>query len=104
MQISVNNKKHWVTLYGGVEGNDNCVFDVPDDEEWAIEQIDRARLTEDEFNAKYNPTTPDTSVPTVTEEEKKADENARKWQDDFSNVNPDDLVIDMGNYFAKTDA
>lgn len=110
MQISVNNKKHWVTLYGGGEGNANCVFDVPDDEEWAIEQIDRASLTEDEFNNKYNPTTPDTPdapdapAPTVTEEEKKVDEDARKWQDDFSNVNPDDLVIDMGGYFAKTDA
>lgn len=106
MQISVNNKKHWVTLYGGGEGNANCVFDVPDDEEWAIEQIDRASLTEDEFNNKYNPTTPDTPdapAPTVTEEEKKVDEDARKWQDDFSNVNPDDLVIDMNDYFAKTD-
>ena len=100
MQISVNNKKHWVTLYGGAEGNDNCVFIVPWN--WSdadiTEEIDRASLTEDEFNNKYNPTTPDTSVPTVTEED------ARKWQDDFSKVNPDDLVIDMGNYFAKTDA
>lgn len=106
MQISVNNKKHWVTLYGGAEGNDNCVFIVPWN--WSdadiTEEIDRASLTEDEFNNKYNPTTPDTSVPTVTEDEKKADEDARKWQDDFSKVNPDDLVIDMGNYFAKTDA
>ena len=105
MQISVNNKKHWVTLYGGAEGNDNCVFIVPwnwSDED-ITEEIDRASLTEDEFNAKYNPTTPDTSVPTVTEEEKKADEDAKKWQDDISNVNPDDLVIDMGDYFAKTD-
>lgn len=105
MQISVNNKKHWVTLYGGAEGNDNCVFIVPWN--WSdadiTEEIDRASLTEDEFNNKYNPTTPDTSVPTVTEDEKKADEDARKWQDDFSKVNPDDLVIDMGNYFAKTD-
>lgn len=107
MQISVNNKKHWVTLYGGVEGNDNCVFIVPWN--WSdadiTEEIDRASLTEDEFNAKYNPTTPDTpDVPAPTEEEKKVDENAKKWQDDFSNVNPDDLVIDMGDYFAKTDA
>lgn len=105
MQISVNNKKHWVTIYGGTEGNDNYLFDF----QWywsdadITEKIDRASLTEDEFNAKYNPTTPDTSVPTVTEEEKKADEDARKWQDDFSKVNPDDLVIDMGDYFGKTD-
>lgn len=105
MQISVNNKKHWVTIYGGTEGNDNYLFDF----QWywsdadITEKIDRARLTEDEFNAKYNPTTPDTSAPAVTEEEKKVDENAKKWQDDFSNVNPDDLVIDMGDYFGKTD-
>ena len=105
MQISVNNKNHWVTIYGGTEGNDNYLFDF----QWnwsdadITEEIDRASLTEDEFNAKYNPTTPDTSVPTVTEEEKKADEDAKKWQDDISNVNPDDLVIDMGDYFAKTD-
>lgn len=105
MQISVNNKNHWVTIYGGTEGNDNYLFDF----QWnwsdadITEEIDRASLTEDEFNAKYNPTTPDTSVPTVTEEEKKADEDARKWQDDISNVNPDDLVIDMNDYFGKTD-
>ena len=105
MQISVNNKNHWVTIYGGTEGNDNYLFDF----QWnwsdadITEEIDRASLTEDEFNAKYNPTTPDTSVPTVTEEEKKADEDAKKWQDGISNVNPDDLVIDMGDYFGKTD-
>ena len=107
MQISVNNKKHWVTLYGGAEGNDNCVFDVMWDEQLA----DSKTLTDEEYFAKYpqdrpETTTPDTSdapAPTVTEEEKKVDEDARKWQDDFSNVNPDDLVIDMGDYFGKTD-
>lgn len=105
MQISVNNKKHWVTLYGGVEGNDNCLFKVPLDEEWAEVEVDYASMTEEQFNQKYHPETvnPDTSVPTVTEEEKKADEDARKWQDDISNVNPDDLVIDMNDYFGKTD-
>ena len=64
-------------------------------------------MTEEQFNQKYHleTTTPDTpDVPAPTEEEKKTDEDARKWQDDFSNVNPDDLVIDMGDYFAKTDA
>lgn len=108
MQISVNNKKHWVTMYGGVEDNDKCVFKVMWDEQLA----DSKTLTDEEYFAKYpqdrpETTTPDTSdapAPTVTEEEKKVDENARKWQDDFSNVNPDDLVIDMGDYFAKTDA
>ena len=105
MQISVNNKKHWVTLYGGAEGNDNCVFDVPPDEHWAEVEVDFASMTEEQFNQKYHPetATPDTSVPTVTEEEKKADEDAKKWQDGISNVNPDDLVIDMNDYFAKTD-
>ena len=104
MGVTIKGKLRYYSVYGdGGTDHLGVVFDVPDDEEWAIETIDRARLTEDEFNAKYNPTTPDTSVPTVTEEEKKADEDARKWQDDFSNVNPDDLVIDMGDYFGKTD-
>lgn len=105
MQISVNNKKHWVTLYGGGEGNANCVFKVPFDEEWAEVEVDSASMTEEQFNQKYHPETvnPDTSVPTVTEEEKKTDEDAKKWQDDFSKVNPDDLVIDMNDYFGKTD-
>lgn len=104
MGVIIKGKLRYYSVYGdGGVSSLGVVFDVPDDEEWAIEQIDRASLTEDEFNAKYNPTTPDTSVPTVTEEEKKADEDARKWQDDISNVNPDDLVIDMNDYFGKTD-
>ena len=104
MGVIIKGKLQYDSVYGdGGVSILGIVFDVPDDEEWAIEQIDRASLTEDEFNNKYNPTTPDTPAPTATEEEKKADEDARKWQDDFSNVNPDDLVIDMGDYFAKTD-
>lgn len=104
MGVIIKGKLRYYSVYGaGGVSSLGVVFDVPDDEEWAIEQIDRASLTEDEFNAKYNPTTPDTSVPTVTEEEKKADEDAKKWQDGISNVNPDDLVIDMGDYFGKTD-
>lgn len=99
-------KANWVTVFGSPEDYDVFVFDIPPDEHWAEVEVDSASMTEEQFNQKYHPETvnPDTSVPTVTEEEKKADENAKKWQDDFSNVNPDDLVIDMGNYFAKTDA
>ena len=97
-------KANWVTVFGSPEDYDVFIFNVPDSEQWA----DSNTLTDEEYFAKYpqdrpETTTPDTSVPTVTEEEKKADEDARKWQDDISNVNPDDLVIDMGDYFAKTD-
>lgn len=104
--VTIKGKLRYYSVYGdGGTDHLGVVFDFQWD--WSdadiTEKIDRARLTEDEFNAKYNPTTPDTSVPTVTEEEKKADEDAKKWQDDISNVNPDDLVIDMGDYFAKTD-
>ena len=98
-------KTSWVSVYGTPEAYDVFIFDVPPDEHWAEVEVDSASMTEEEFNQKYHPETvnPDTSVPTVTEEEKKADEDARKWQDDFSKVNPDDLVIDMGDYFGKTD-
>ncbi len=99
-------KTSWVSVYGTPEAYDVFIFDVPPDEHWAEVEVDSASMTEEQFNQKYHPETvnPDTSVPTVTEEEKKADEDARKWQDDISNVNPDDLVIDMNDYFAKTDA
>ena len=105
--VTIKGKLRYYSVYGdGGTDHLGVVLDVPFDEEWAEVEVDSASMTEEEFNQKYHPETvnPDTSVPTVTEEEKKADEDARKWQDDISNVNPDDLVIDMGNYFAKTDA
>lgn len=100
-------KANWVTVFGSPEDYDVFVFDIPPDEHWAEVEVDSASMTEEQFNQKYHPetATPDTpDVPAPTEEEKKVDEDAKKWQDDFSKVNPDDLVIDMGNYFAKTDA
>lgn len=109
MGVTIKGKLQYYSVYGdGGVSSLGVVLDVPDSEQWA----DSNTLTDEEYFAKYpqdrpettTPDTPDTSVPTVTEEEKKADEDARKWQDDFSKVNPDDLVIDMGNYFAKTDA
>ena len=106
MGVTIKGKLRYYSVYGdGGTDHLGVVFDVMWDEQLA----DSKTLTDEEYFAKYpqdrpETTTPDTSVPTVTEEEKKADEDAKKWQDDFSNVNPDDLVIDMGNYFAKTDA
>lgn len=108
MGVTIKGKLHYYSVYGdGGVSSLGVVFDVPPDEHWAEVEVDSASMTEEQFNQKYHPetTTPDTpDVPAPTEEEKKTDEDARKWQDDFSNVNPDDLVIDMGDYFAKTDA
>lgn len=106
MGVIIKGKLRYYSVYGdGGVSSLGVVFDVPDDEEWAEVEVDSASMTEEQFNQKYHPETvnPDTSVPTVTEEEKKADEDAKKWQDDFSKVNPDDLVIDMNDYFGKTD-
>lgn len=103
--VTIKGKLRYYSVYGdGGTDHLGVVLDVPDSEQWA----DSNTLTDEEYFAKYpqdrpETTTPDTSVPTVTEEEKKADEDARKWQDDISNVNPDDLVIDMNDYFGKTD-
>lgn len=104
--VTIKGKLRYYSVYGdGGTDHLGVVFDVPFDEEWAEVEVDSASMTEEQFNQKYHPETvnPDTSVPTVTEEEKKVDEDARKWQDDISNVNPDDLVIDMNDYFGKTD-
>lgn len=104
--VIIKGKLRYYSVYGdGGVASLGVVFDVPPDEHWAEVEVDSASMTEEQFYQKYHPETvnPDTSVPTVTEEEKKADEDARKWQDYISNVNPDDLVIDMGDYFGKTD-
>lgn len=107
MGVTIKGKLHYYSVYGdGGTAHLGVVFDVPPDEHWAEVEVDSASMTEEQFNQKYHPetATPDTpDVPAPTEEEKKVDEDARKWQDDFSNVNPDDLVIDMGDYFGKTD-